>query len=83
MRTKIYNGFANHETRLVWTHFGDSLAAHVNYIEEEITASDAESYVSELLEQDRAFDQTNAACELLSAALDHVNWREIADTANG
>lgn len=77
-----YNGWKNKATWLVNHHFGEALAEYSNYIEREIRTSEAESFVCEYLENEGAFNQSNPACELLSVALDQVDWLEIAIAAS-
>lgn len=78
----LYNGWKNKATWLVNLHYGDDLLAYVEWLERGIRAEEAEEKVLELLEQERAFDQSNAACELLSVALDQVSWIDLAIAAS-
>ena len=78
----LYNGWRNKATWLVNLHFGDELLAYADYLERGIRADEAQEKVLELLEQERAFDQCNAACELMSVALDQVSWIDLAIAAS-
>ena len=78
----LYNGWRNKATWLVNLHFGDDLLAYADYLERGIRADEAQEKVLELLEQERAFDQCNAACELMSVALDQVSWIDLAIAAS-
>lgn len=78
----LYNGFKNKATWLTHKHFGDELLAYADYLERGIRADEAQEKVLELLEQERAFDQCNAACELMSVALDQVSWIDLAIAAS-
>jgi hypothetical protein len=78
----LYMGFKNKATYLAHKHFGDDLKDYCDYIERGIRADEAQDKVLELLEQQRAFDQSNAACELMSVALDQVSWIDLAIAAS-
>lgn len=77
----LYMGFKNKATYLAHKHFGEDLAAYCDYIEQGIMAHEAQDKVLELLEQQGAFDQSNAACELMSVALDQISWIDLAIAA--
>lgn len=77
-----YNGWTNRATWIVNLWMGDTMAEMVSLHQSPFDASEAETFVLEVLSQDGSSVEGGLAADLLFYALSDVNWHELADAAN-
>ena len=76
-----YNGWSSYETWLAYIWYGD----YLRDVADENGAMDADQIkdmVEEILSANEELPETGLAADFMNAALNNVNWRELAEHIN-
>jgi hypothetical protein len=80
----MYNGWSNYETWLTALWVSDDLHEYsINTLGGELDAEQTRNFVEEILSIPSQCVASAFASDLVNAALDKVNWQELADATKG